>query len=406
MTIPPTLRSAFLTESRALIDFARHGRTSYGFGWLDDEGHIDPSYGTRLWITGRMTHAFALGHLLGFADCLPYVRHGVDTLLNGPLYDAATRSWVSSVDADGTPDSQMRVSYDHSFVILAASSALAAGIDEANTLLTRALETFDALWWDEAAGMVVDARDPETMEVDSYRGVNANMHSVEALLAAFAANGDQRRLKQALRISSRVVGFIEANEHRLPEHFDEQWRPMLSYNEDIPADAFRPFGSTIGHWLEWSRLILTVAAECQAHGVDYPASFDVLPAYLYRKSLAEGWGRDGAPGFVYTIDFAGTPVVRQRMHWVLCEAIGAAAALAHTSADESYWHDIADYWDYAQRYLIDPSGCWHEELNERNEPAPCTWTGKPDIYHALQAMIVGTLPLRPAFAWALKEQAG
>ena len=30
---------------------------------------------------------------------------------------------------------------------------------------------------------------------------------------------------------------------------------------------------------------------------------------------------------VYTVDFEGTPVVRERMHWVVCEAIGAAASL-------------------------------------------------------------------------------
>ncbi|EEH65220.1 hypothetical protein HMPREF0058_1920, partial [Actinomyces urogenitalis DSM 15434] len=39
----------------------------------------------------------------------------------------------------------------------------------------------------------------------------------------------------------------------------------------------------------------------------------------------DGWRVDGGPGFVYTTDFAGEPVVHERMHWVVCEGVSAAA---------------------------------------------------------------------------------
>ena len=57
---------------------------------------------------------------------------------------------------------------------------------------------------------------------------------------------------------------------------------------------------------------------CDADAVD--AAFD--------RAVADGWDVDGAPGFVYTTDWSGRPVVSQRMHWVAAEAISAAAALA------------------------------------------------------------------------------
>ena len=36
-------------------------------------------------------------------------------------------------------------------------------------------------------------------------------------------------------------------------HFDPQWRALPDYNRDTPADPFRPYGATIGHWFEWAR---------------------------------------------------------------------------------------------------------------------------------------------------------
>ena len=90
---------------------------------------------------------------------------------------------------------------------------------------------------------------------EDYRGVNANMHTVEAMLAAGEVLGEPRYTDRALRILRRVVDdFARTNDWRLPEHFDAQWNVLPDYNRDRPADQFRPYGVTIGHVLEWSRL--------------------------------------------------------------------------------------------------------------------------------------------------------
>ena len=389
-------------EALALLEFARPSRAEHGFGWLDDDGNLDPSRPVFLWVTGRMTHCFALGALMGVAGCLELTRHGVAALTGGALRDAEHPGWFSAVELDGTPVPGPKVSYDHSFVVLAASSALAAGIGEAADLLADAFAVVEGHWWDPTFQMVTDQADRDFSATDPYRGANANMHMVEAFLAAAAATGDDAWLDRALAITTRMGALLQEFHGRLPEHFDAQWNPLPDFNRETPADAFRPYGSTVGHWLEWSRLMLHIRAELAERGREVPRFLDVLPPQMYRQSLAEGWAPDGHEGFVYTVDFDGTPVVRQRMHWVLTEAIGAAASLHALTGEAQYAADIARFRDYAARHLIERPGAWHPELGPDNTPAAGTWAGKPDIYHALQSEIVDQLPSAPPFAWALR----
>lgn len=74
--------------------------------------------------------------------------------------------------------------YGHAFVVLAASSAAAAGAPGAAELLDEALGVSEARFWDEASGLSVEEWDRTWTTLGTYRGVNANMHTVEAYLAA------------------------------------------------------------------------------------------------------------------------------------------------------------------------------------------------------------------------------
>lgn len=401
--VPTDIQAAMSDEALRLLDFGAQSRTEHGFGWLSDEGTVDDAQGVQLWITGRMTHCFSLAALMGLSQYAPLATHGIAALRSGALRAESDGGWYSRVEMDGSVAPGLRTSYDHAFVVLAASSARLAGVEQADELLREAIESFERLWWDEAAGMVVDARDPQTLEVDPYRGVNANMHWVEALLGAWGATGEREHLERASRIAARVASMFTDHAFRLPEHFNEAWEPLLDYNRDIPADKFRPFGSTPGHWLEWARLFAQLAYACDEAGVARDERLDAIPPFMYRLALLEGWGVDGQPGFVYTTDFEGHPVVAQRMHWVLCEAIATAQTLKLMTGDASYGHDVALFWEYARRYLIEAPGQWRHELDALNAPAQGTWAGKPDIYHAFQTMIIGTLPLSASFAAGLAQ---
>ena len=172
------------------------------------------------------------------------------------------------------------------------------------------------------------------MRADPYRGVNANMHTVEALLAAHDVTGDEVHLQRALSIVSHVVHeFARGNGYRLPEHYDEQWRPVLDYNLDQPGDRFRPYGVTIGHLMEWARLALHVRTALTREAVEPPAWLLDDARALFDRAVEDGWQqadaeRDQTEGFVYTTDFDANPVVADRLHWVVTEAIATAWTLA------------------------------------------------------------------------------
>jgi mannose/cellobiose epimerase-like protein (N-acyl-D-glucosamine 2-epimerase family) len=231
--------------------------------------------------------------------------------------------------------------------------------------------------------------------------MNANMHWVEALLAAADATGDEGLRKKALRVTKRALGNARDNGWRLPEHHDASWQPHPEYNRDEPAHPFRPFGATIGHSFEWSRLALHV------HAALGPAAPDFLvggAAAWFDTAVREGWAVDGADGFVYTIDWDGTPVVRQRMHWVAAEAIGAAAALWSVTGEDRYAALYTQWWDHVAAVFLDPDqGSWRHELDPELRPSSGTWSGKPDVYHALQATLLPRVPLAPTLAVAVQQ---
>lgn len=391
-------------QTDRLLEFGSASRhPAGGFAWLDTAGRPQLDRPVELWITCRMTHVFALGHLMGRPGCGALADHGVDAL-SSMFRDAKHSGWYAAVSGDG-PVSRDKSAYEHAFVVLAASSAAAAGRAGADSLLAEALDVLTDRFWDEAQGMLVEQWDETFTALDDYRGVNANMHAVEALLAAADVTGDPGLRDRALRIVTRVVHELgRAHEGRLPEHFDTSWKPLLEYNRESPAHPFRPYGATVGHGLEWARLALHLrAALGESHA---PAWLLVDAAVLFAAAVRDGWSVDGQPGFVYTVDWQGQPVVRHRMHWVVAEATAAAAALWSVTGEQTYADRYEQWWQYIGQHVIDHHlGSWWHELDELNQPSGLVWNGKPDAYHAVQAMLVPRLPLAPSPATALRNGA-
>lgn len=377
-------------------------REDGGFAWLDNEGAPDLSRPAELWITCRMTHCFALGHMMGRPDFGRFADHGISSL-TGVFRDAEHGGWYAAV-ADGKPVDDTKQAYAHAFVVLAAASATAAGRPGAEELLHEALTVLDEKFFDDAAGMSVDTFDRTFTECEPYRGINANMHTVEALLAAADVTGERRWLDRAVSIQTRAIDeFARNNDWALPEHFDVQWNPLLDYNRDQPNHPFRPYGATIGHWIEWARLVLHARAALIELDGEAPAWMLEAATALMEKSAAS-FGADGKPGWVYTVDWDGTPMARERMHWVAAEAVGAAAVMYRVTGETVWAERYAQWWEYISTYLLDAEdGSWFHELDADNEPQGVTWPGKPDIYHAFQATIIPRLPVTPTMAAALRD---
>ncbi len=206
-------------EAERLLTFGRASRVaSGGFGWLDAHGALDPSHPVELWISCRMTHSFALSVLRGNTADTEFVDHGVGSLRMA-LKDHVNGGWFAAVGPDG-PVRDAKEAYGHAFVILAASSAAAMGRPGSAQLLDEALGVFDRRFWDDAEGLAREEYAADWSGLSDYRGVNANMHTVEAYLAAADVAGRPDLLERALRITTRVVdGWARNNGWRLPEHF-------------------------------------------------------------------------------------------------------------------------------------------------------------------------------------------
>ncbi|QAY62784.1 AGE family epimerase/isomerase [Xylanimonas allomyrinae] len=400
----PSHRAWLDAETRRLLRFgAGAALAGGGAAYLDETGRPDAAHGVQTWITARTAHVYSLGHLLGVPGSAA-VADAALAGLAGLLRDAVHGGWHHAVSASGEPDVAAGKScYDHAFVMLAAASATVAGRPGARDLLSEATDVYLHRFWDDAAGRPVDAWDSAFTALDPYRGLNATMHSVEAMLAvADASPPDEAAAWRARagRAAAFVVALADVHDARLPEHFGPDWSPDLDLNRDRPADPFKPYGATPGHGLEWARLLVHLDA------VAPDTRLTAAAVALFDRAVADGWAADGADGFVYTTDWSGAPVVRTRMHWVVAEAIAAASALFARTGEARFADWYATWWDYADRFLLDRErGSWVHELDQANRAASSVWPGKPDVYHALQATLIPRLPLAPTLARALREGA-
>ena len=386
-------------ECRRLLTFgAEVIHPAGGAAWLGDDGTPDLDRGVHTWITARTVHVFGLGALLGMEGSSAIAAAALEGLRT-TLRDTDHGGWFTAVAADGTPVGTAKSCYDHAFVLLAGSTASVAGIAGGEELLAEATAVFERHFWDDDLGRVVDEWDRDWTTLAPYRGLNATMHSVEAMLAAGDATQDPAWHERAGRLAAFAVELATDHDGRLPEHFGPDWTPDLGLNRDRPDDPFKPYGATVGHALEWSRLLLHVEATL---GEQAPTGLLETSRLLFDRAVADGWAVDGAPGFVYTTDWDGTPVVRQRMHWVAAEAIAAAAVLHRRTGEEAYAEHYARWWRYVADHVRDVEhGSWHHELDPANRPHASVWPGKPDLYHAVQATLLPRLPLAPGLARAL-----
>lgn len=383
-----------------LLDFGRTvARENGGAYWLDSDGQPDLDEGVHTWITARTLHVFGLGSLLGTPGCRRIAQLALDGL-RGPLHDAEHGGWFSHLRTDGE-SAPGKSCYDHAFVTLASTTACHAELDGSHEVMQEASNTFTTRFWDESAGLCHDYWDTPFEQLEHYRGLNANMHGVEAMLSLAGLTHDPVWLERAGRICAFVAAIAEDNKWRIPEHYDADWNAELDYHIDRPDDRFKPYGATVGHAFEWARLFVHLA---NAPAVEDAHTLVRAAERLFDQAVTDGWERDGHPGFVYTTDWDGTPVVSERMHWVLAEAIGAAAVLGRHTGEARYGDWYRRLWDHAADFYVDPDdGSWLHQLDQTNRPANSVWHGKPDLYHAFQATLIPTQPLYPMLGASVAE---
>ena len=394
---------AFMKEIReGLLSFG-HQFPSPGGGsyYLGDDGTPWKERNRETWITSRMAHVYSIGSFLGHEGSEALADAALKGL-TGELHDNVNGGWYAGLTTDNAilPTKQC---YAHAFVILAASSCLLAGRPGAESLLKEALETYDLRFWNEEEGLSCDTWNTEFTVLDDYRGLNANMHTVEAFLAAADVLQEEKYRIRCGRIIDHVLGWARENNWRIPEHFNKQWVADLECNSEKPDDPFKPYGATPGHGMEWSRLILQWALSTYENTDEAKFYLDAAEN-LYNRAVSDAWNADGAPGIAYTTDWSGKPVVHDRMHWTLAEAINTSAVLYRVTGKAKYAEDYAEFMAYLDDKVLDHvNGSWYHQLDQHNNLLGTVWPGKSDLYHALQATLIPYYPVNVSIALAVKQ---
>lgn len=333
-------------------------------------------------VTARMAHVHAIAALRGH----PGAREIATALLHR-LGELGDESWPDLA----TEPQRARSLYTLDFVLLAAAGGVAIGAPAARSLLDRALARLDVAFWDARAGLGADRVDAAG-EWGAYRGINGNMHLVEALFAVDAAIEAPELRARAVDISRFVIEEAAQRDQRILEHYDADWGPEPDHSRDRPDHPFVPYGSTVGHGFEWARLI------AQADGLPRTEGFLSAASALFTRAASDGWARDGRDGFLYTVDWNGEPVSRRRLHWVAAEAIAAASVLgrsAERSGDAIEWYERV--LGHVRTDFVDSEhGSWIHELDVEPD-------GKPDLYHAMTAVLTPQLPVATSLIAAVRS---
>ncbi len=378
-------RSWLFDQASALLDFfeAESLDPAGGFFSLDNAGRpISEAKVREIHVTSRMVHCFAIACLMGRPGADRFIDHGLAFLWNGHR-DTEHGGYVWGIGDGGDSRKQ---AYGHAFVLLAASSARLVGHPDADRLLADVTEVLKAHFWETKHGASAEEFNLDWSPVSNYRGQNSNMHLTEAAMAAYESTGDRMYLDWAESIATLIISKnAAAAGWQIPEHYDSEWRVDRDY---AGGDVFRPFGITPGHALEWTRLILQL---WELGGRRLGWLTEAAKA-LFRRACATGWDT-AEGGFRYTLDWDGNPHLRNRLWWPSAEGIAAAAFLNQIDGALEYEEWYRRIWGFVAGKLIDREhGGWRSEpIDPMDEVVPL-FSGKPDLYHALQACLIPLLP--------------
>lgn len=402
-----------------LLDYGRKSEVKTGFACLDRNGEVDLEQPIQLYITARMVHVFSLGVLLGVPGCRRLVEHGI-RCLNQYFRDPDNGGWFDAIEHGLDQDGKAipykgrddKRSYSHAFLLLGAASATAADRIGAHELMQEAIRDNDLHWWDQKAGMVCESFNRDYSVCEDYRGLNSNMHMVEAYMLVAQVTNDSRWTERAIRILERVARVSREYNWRIPEHYDSDWQPLLGYNRDNPQETHRAYGSDVGHSFMFSRLMLEARAMLKNTNKEVPEWLSEAATEIFERAREDAWRRDGAPGFAFTVDWEGKPIIRDRQAWVQFEAIGAAVTMLRAAQQDGASAEVVDHYehcyrawlDFAYEHFLVRGGRIVHRLSPENQPLDLENQKLRDsVYHAVQAVLLPRLPLSPVFAMALAQ---
>jgi mannose/cellobiose epimerase-like protein (N-acyl-D-glucosamine 2-epimerase family) len=364
------------------------------FHYFKDDGSVYDASHRHLVSSTRFVFNYAMAFReFGNPEYLDAVHHGL-RYLREVHRNPETGGYAWTL-RKGVIEDRTNHCYGVAFVLLAYSTALKAGVEDARQWMDETWHLLEQRFWDAGPALYKDEADQD-WNFSSYRGQNANMHMCEAMLAAFEASGERRYLERALTLADNMTRRQATKADGLVwEHYDRDWNIDWKYHLDDPKHLFRPWGFQPGHQTEWAKLLLILDRHVDAEWL-VPAA-----RRLFDTALARSWDdrRGGmyygfAPESLRQPGMTGEPIDGvafvcddDKYFWVQAESLAAAALLAARTGDPGYWDWYDKLWDYSWKHMVDHRyGAWYRILDADNrkysdEKSPA---GKTD-YHTMGA---------------------
>jgi len=377
-----------------LLDHIRHTMAFYHpraidprggfFHFFRDDGSVYDSRTRHLVSSTRFIFNYAMAfRRFGDPAHLKALEHGV-AYLRERHRNASTGGYAWLLDGERVADATNHC-YGLAFVLLAYAHATLAGVEPARAWIDETFDLMERNFWSPASGLYADEAAPDWSAVSSYRGQNANMHTCEALLAAFDATGHARYLDRAAKLARNItVRQAALADGLIWEHYRADWSVDWEYNKDDKSNIFRPWGYQPGHLAEWAKLLLIL--ERHAARIAEPEWLAPRAAVLFDAAMKHAWD-DQHGGVVYGFAPDGSICDGDKYFWVQAESLAAAALLANRTREEKYWQWYGRIWHYSWNHFVDHRyGAWYRILTRDNrkysdEKSPA---GKTD-YHTMGA---------------------
>ncbi|NVK74306.1 MAG: AGE family epimerase/isomerase, partial [Oceanospirillaceae bacterium] len=227
------------------------------FHFFKDNGEIYDTDTRHLVSSTRFVFNYAKAFQAeGKTDYLKATRHGLDYLRNRHRRENGGYVWLLNKQQNLDETNHC---YGFAFVMLAYATAYKAGVEEAKPWIKETFDIMEKHFWEAEFGLYKDEISSDWETVSPYRGQNANMHSCEALLAAYDATQDSHYLERATQLATNIcLRQAALADGEIWEHYTQDWQVDWEYNKADPKHLFRPWGFQPGHQTEWAKLLLLI----------------------------------------------------------------------------------------------------------------------------------------------------
>ncbi len=385
MTMDFADRRFLLEHIRSILDFYTpniRDRSGGFFQNFKDDGRVFNPGQRHLVSSCRIVFNYCKAfELFGEHDYRELAEHGVK-YIRERHWDQDRQGYNWTLAQGHEPEDRTNHCYGLAFVLLCFSAASEIGVEGATDDVARVYDIMEKRLWDSALGLYADEAAPDWSSVDSYRGQNANMHSCEALIAAYEATGNGTYLDRAYALAKLItVELAGKSDGLIWEHYTDRLDIDWDYNKDDPQNLYRPWGFQPGHQTEWSKLLLTL----HDHN---PEDWMITRAReLFDRALEICWD-DEHGGILYGFAPDTSICDTDKYFWVQAESIAASARLLRKTSDSRYGSWYEKIWQYAWDNMVDHQyGAWYRVLTADNRPysdEKSTAGGKCD-YHTIGA---------------------